>query len=486
MKEKSLSQKAFSGVFWKFSERILAQLVSAVVAIVLARLLLPEDYAVVSVITIFFTFCNIFISSGLNTALIQKKDADILDYSTILYTNLLAALIIYIIMFFLSPVIAELYVQPLLVPVVRIMGLTFFINGVKAVVCAKVSSELKFRMFFWSTFIGTAISAVVGIIMALKGFGAWALVAQQMTNSFIDTIVLLFASKIHFVWKFSIERFKGLFSYGSKLLLAEIIDTAYEEIRPLVVGIKFSTTDLAYYNKGMQYPKLVNSTVSDTLASVLFPVMTKVQDNLDQVLSMTRRFIRVCSYVIFPVMLGLFAVSDNLIPLLLTEKWTPIVIYVKLFCISHMLTIVQRGNLQPIRAIGRSDVVLKLDVVKKCIYFVILVLFVILSSKPQTLAMMGIFTSIIAAAINTTANRKLFGYKLRDQLTDLSQSLFPSIIMCIIVSLMNQININPIVLLLIQIVVGTSVYILLSVITKNESLMYLVNFAKNLLKGSHP
>lgn len=481
MEKKSLSQKAFSGVFWKFAERGLAQLVSAIVAIVLARLLLLEDYAVVSVVTIFFTFCNLFISSGLNTGLIQKKDSDIIDYSTILISNIIASTILYTVMFFACPLIASIYRQPLLIPIIRVMGLTFFINGVKAVVCAKVSSDLRFRMFFWSTLVGTAISAIVGIYMALKGFGAWALVAQQMSNSLLDTVILTCSSRIRFVWKFSWDRFKSLFNYGSKLLLAEIIDTAYEEIRPLVVGIKFSTTDLAYYNKGMQYPKLVNSTVSDTLASVLFPVMTKVQDNMQQVLGMTRRFIKVCSYVIFPVMLGLFAVSDNLIPLLLTEKWAPIVIYVKLFCISHMLTIVQRGNLQPIRAIGRSDVLLKLDIIKKSIYFVVLIVFVVLSRGPETLAAMGILTSIIAACINTTANRKLFGYLLKDQILDLLQNLIPAIIMCIIVSFMNGIHINCLVLLFLQIITGAVIYISLSVAFKNESFWYLYNYAKNLL-----
>ena len=264
LNDSTLTRKTFSGMFWKFAERILAQLVSTIVAIELARILVPEDYAVVSIVAIFFTFCNVFISSGLNTALIQKKDSDILDYSTILYANIAISAVLYAVMFFTSPLIAKVYDEPLLVPVIRVMGLSFFINGIKAVVCAKISNDLQFKKFFAATLSGTVFSAVLGITMALKGFGAWALVAQQMSNSLIDTVILLFVSGIRFVPKFSAARFKSLFDYGYKIFLAGIINTAYEETRPLVVGIKFTSVDLAFYNKGQLYPKLINSTLSDT------------------------------------------------------------------------------------------------------------------------------------------------------------------------------------------------------------------------------
>ena len=465
-------------MFWKFAERVLAQLVSTVVAIELARILVPEDYAVVSIVAIFFTFCNVFISSGLNAALIQKKDSDILDYSTILYANIAISAFLYVLMFFTSPLIAKVYDEPLLVPVIRVMGLTFFINGIKAVVCAKISNDLQFKKFFAATLSGTVFSAVLGITMALKGFGAWALVAQQMSNSLIDTVILLFVSGIRFVPRFSPARFKSLFDYGYKIFLAGIINTAYEEARPLVVGIKFTSVDLAYYNKGLLYPKLINSTLSDTLASVLFPVMSKVQTDVESLRAMTKRFIRICSYVVFPVMLGLFAVSDNLVIVLLKEKWAPIIIYVKIFSLTSILSIIQSGNLLPIRAIGRSDMILKLDIIKKTIYFIILVAFILFSKSPVILATMGFLTNTIAFAINAYANQSLIGYRIRNQIVDIMENLFPAAIMCLVVFFMNMIPIHRILLLCLQVLTGAAVFCAFSILFKNSNFWYLLDYAK--------
>ena len=478
MNDNTLTQKTFSGMFWKFAERILAQLVSIVVAIELARILLPEDYAVVSIVAIFFTFCNVFISSGLNAALIQKKDSDILDYSTILYANIAISAFLYVVMFFSSPLIARIYDEPLLVPVIRVMGLTFFINGVKAVVCAKISNDLQFKKFFAATLSGTIVSAVLGITMALKGFGAWALVAQQMSNSLIDTVILLFVSGIRFVPKFSPARFRSLFDYGSKIFLAGIINTAYEEARPLVVGIKFTTVDLAYYNKGMLYPKLINTTLSDTLSSVLFPVMSKVQTDIEALRAMTKRFVRLCSFIVFPIMLGLFAVSDNLVIVLLKEKWAPIIIYVKIFSLTGILSIIQSGNLLPIRSIGRSDMILKLDIIKKTLYFIILVAFILLSKSPVILATMGFLTNTIAFAINAYANQSLIGYGVKNQVVDIVENLFPAAIMCVVVSFMNMIPVPRIFLLCLQVLTGAAVFCAFSILFRNSNFWYLLDFAK--------
>ena len=475
---RSLSRKVLGGVFWKFSECILAQLISTIVAIILARILLPEDYAVVSVVTIFFAFCSLFIRNGLSAALIQKKDSDALDYSTILYSNLTIASLLYIVMFFVCVPIANLYEQPLLIPIMRVMGLNFFINGTKAVVYAKITNDLRFKMFFAATLTGTIVSAVLGISMALNGFGAWALVVQQTSNSFIDTVILLFLSRIKFVLRFSQERFKKLFNYGFKIFLAGLISTIYEEIRPLIVGLRFSTTDLAYYNKGMQYPQIISNTMNDTLSSVLFPVMSKVQEDTEAVQAMTRRFICVCSFVVFPAMLGLFAVSDNLIVLLLTDKWSPIIIYVKIFSVSFLFTIIQKGNLLPIRAIGRSDLILKLDIIKKSIYLFVLVGFIIFSKTPQILATMGVLTNLIAFLINSYANQKTIKYKVFRQVADVASNLIPAIIMCVFVSYLNMLSVPRILLLGIQIVAGITIYLALNLIFKNPSFFYLLDFTK--------
>lgn len=482
LKNDQLKNKAFKGAFWKFAERICAQLVSAIVAVVLARLLTPEDYSVVSVVTIFFTFASILISGGLNTALIQKKDSDILDYSTVLISSVVLSVVMYLVMFFAAPVISVWYEKPLLIPIIRVMSLTLLINAVKGTVCANISSNLKFKDFFWATIIGTVISAFIGIYMAVKGAGAWALVAQQMSNALIDTVLLILITRVRFIARFSFERFKTLFSYSYKLFLSSMINAIYNDIRPLIVGLKFSSVDLAFYNKGKSYPQLINSTVTDTLASVLFPVMSKVQEEHDQLVAMTRRFIRVCSYVIFPIMLGLFATAENFTIILLTAKWLDIVIYIRIFCVALMLNIVQVGNLQAIKAIGRSDIYLKLEIIKKVFYAVVIVVTVLVTDSPQVLAATSIINVIFATVVNTSANRTLFGYRFRDQMWDVAQNLIPAAIMCAAVWLMNSLPLNIYLLFPLQIFGGIGLYIFIGRIMKNTSLDYLIHFVKSKIK----
>lgn len=479
MNSNNLKNKAFSGMIWKFMERICAQVVSLIVSIVLARILMPDDYSIVSIVTIFFTFCNVFISGGLNTALIQKKDADVEDYSTVLHTSMFAALILYMVMFFLAPSIANLYNKQILIPVIRIMSLTFFINAFKSVLSAYTSSNLQFKKFFFSTIVGTIISAFVGIYMAINGYGVWALVAQQMTNSLLDTLILYFTTKYKVVFKVSFKKLKSLFSYGWKIFVSSIISVIYDQINPLIVGVKYTSKDLAYYSKGQSYPGLINSTISDTLQSVLFPIMSKVQDDKEMVLGVTRKYIKVASYVVFPMMIGLFSVSDIFVEVVLTEKWLPIVPYIQIFCFSYMLNIIQVGNLQAIKAIGRSDITLILEIVKKSFYLIIIILFVILSKNPIVLALSSIVCTVFATVVNTYPNRKLLGYKYKYQLNDLLPNLIISIIMGIVVYLIKYIQISKVLILILQVFIGIIVYILLSKFTKNENLYYLIDYVRS-------
>ena len=474
----NIKSKAFSGVIWKMAERIGTQLVSIVVGVILARLLSPEDYSVVAVISIFFVFCNVFITGGLNTALIQKKNADELDYSTVLFVSLPISVVLYLIMFFTAPAIANLYDKEILIPVIRVMSLTLIITSYQGVVSAKISNDLAFRKTFLSSFVSIIFSAIIGIAMAYKGFGAWALVAQQMSSAVISSITLTFVSKIKLKIAFSIERLKKLFDYGWKMFVSSVIAVIYDEIKPLIVGLKFSTVDLAYYNKGKSYPQMLNSSICDTISAVLFPVISKFQDNSKDVLSITRRFMSISSYIVTPVLVGFFAISDNFVELLLTEKWLPASLYIKIFCVSFIFNIVQTANLQSIRAIGRSDIILKLEVIKKTLFFIVIVLFVYFSDSPYMLAVSGIVCTIIATIVNTYPNRKLIGYKYRYQVMDILPNLTISIAMSVIVHFVGLLSIDLLPKTFFQIVTGILSYILLSVITRNGSFKYLLNFIK--------
>lgn len=482
MENDSLKKSAFSGFIWKFAERIGAQMVSLVVSIVLARILLPEDYSVVGIVTIFFAFCNVFITGGLNTALIQKKDADEDDYSTIFWVNIIIGVVLYTLMFFAAPLIATIYRNELLIPIIRVMGLTFFINGIKAVLSAYISSTLQFKKFFFSTLIGTILSAVIGIAMATAGYGAWALVAQQMSNSLIDTIILFVTTKFHVKLVLSIKRLKVLLHFGSKIFIASLISVLYDQINPLIVGLKFTSADLAFYTKGRSFPMLINDSITGSLSAVLFPVISKKQDDKESVRNMTRRYIGIASYVVFPIMLGFFAVAENFVKVVLTEKWLFAVPYIQIFSFSYMFNIIQTGNLEAIKAIGRSDIILKLEVIKKSLYFMVIFLFVWFTDSPEMLAVSSIVCTMIATVVNTVPNRSLIGYRYRDQLKDIWVNLLQATVMGVVVLFMNRIPVSPVLMLVLQILAGALIYVVLSVITKNENFMYLLGMVKHVRK----
>lgn len=475
----NIKRRAFSSMLWKFAERICAQLVSLVVTIVLARILLPEDYSVVSIVTTFFAFCNVFIIGGLNVALIQKKDADQLDYSTVLYTSMIVAAVLYALVYFFAPTISRIYNLPLLTPVFRVMGISFFIDANRAMLCAYISSKLQFRTFFYATIVGTAISAVIGVLMALNGFGAWALVAQQMSNNLITTLILAVVTRLKLQWKLSIQRLRGLFGYSWKIFATTLIETTFEEIRPLIIGVKFSSEDLAYYSRGRSFPVLLNSALSETISSVLFPVLSKYQDDKAAVLAMIRRYMRVSSYIIVPILLGFLATAENIVRVLLTDKWLPSVPYIQIFCVAYVFELIQNGNLQVIRAIGRSDIILILEITKKSLYCVIIILAVWLSDRPEWIAVTSVIIALLAFPINAFPNRKLIGYGYRMQIADLLGNLLSAAIMTALVYSMSALPLPALPLLLLQIVVGAASYILISLVTKNENLRYVISLLRD-------
>ena len=466
--------KAISGVIWKFLERIIAQSVSLMVSIIIARILSPDDYSVVSIVTIFFTFSNVLISGGLNTALIQKKNADEIDYSTVFFTSFAIALILYIVLFVMAPYIASVYNKPILIPVIRVMSVTLPINAIKSIVCAYISATLQFKKFFFATISGTIASAVVGVLMAVYGFGVWALVAKQMTNATIDTLILYLSTHLKFRPVVSFQRLSSLWKYGWKVLLSSLIGTAYMEINPLFIGLRFSTSDLSFYEKGRSFPSLISSTTTNTLSAVLFPFLSKFQDDKDGLLKYTRKYISVTSYVVFPLMIGLCAVGDKFIELLLTDKWIDAVPYLRIFCVASMFDMINIGNCETIKAMGRSDIFLIMEIIKKAGYFLVIGMFLLFSDSPVILACSSLFCTVIAITVNSIPNKHLIAYSYKYQAQDLTLNLISSLIMGgIVLCLGFCIPLETFPLLLVQILSGVIIYLLLSLLCKNKN-MYLI------------
>lgn len=482
----NIKTRAFSSTIWKFLERFSTQLMSTTIQIIIARILVPADYSVISIVTIFFTFANVFISGGFNVALIQKKDASEREYSAVLYTSLLVSAVLYGVLYFCAPTIASLYEQPLLIPVIRLMALILPVNAVKSIWCAYISSHLQFKKFFFSTLGGTVISGVVGIVMALNGFGAWALVAQQMTVSVVGTLILIFTTRIHLVLKISFRELKTLFRYGWKVFVSSVISTVYTELTPIVIGLKYSNEDLAFYTKGRGYPQLLSSSTTTTLSAVMFPVMAKYQDDKEKLLRYTRLFMRLSSFLAFPIMLGFLGVSENFVRVLLTDKWLPAVPYIQIFCFATMFDMIHIGNCETIKAMGKSGTYLIMEIIKKTTYFITIFAFLFFTDTPVYFALSAIVCTLIAIVVNSIPNQKLLGYKLRQQIADLLPNLLSAGVMYFAVWLTGAVlngALSPLPVLIIQTAVGVAVYALVSLITRNSSFFYLWKTLKEMLKS---
>lgn len=469
-----------SNLVWRFAERCGAQLVSFIVSIVLARILAPEDYGTIALVTVFTAILQVFVDSGLGTALIQKKDADEIDFSSVFYFNFVVCLILYLGMFAAAPFITDFYGDVTLVPVIRILSLTIVISGVKGIQQAYVSRNMLFKRFFFSTIGGTIFSAVLGIAMAYAGFGIWSLVAQQLSNTFIDTLILWITVRWRPTKSFSWTRLKYLLSFGWKLLVSSLLDTAYNNLRNLIIGKMYSSSDLAFYNQGDKFPKVIVTNINASIDSVLLPTMSSAQDDKERVKQMTRRAIKTSTYVMAPLMMGLAFCAEPIVSLVLTDKWLPCVPFLRIFCTTYMFWPVHTANLNAINAMGRSDWFLRLEIIKKIMGMTIL-----LSTMwfgVMAMAYSLLLSSVLSQIINSWPNRKLLGYGYLEQVRDFAPGILLAVIMGICVYFISFLHLPTIVTLLIQFIVGAAIYIGVSAILKLEEFEYLLGMVKSFLK----
>lgn len=474
------NKSVITNFIWRFAERSGAQLVTFVVSIVLARLLMPEDYGTIALVTVFTTIMQVFVDSGLGTALIQKKDADDLDFSSVFYFNFIVCIILYLIMFFFAPLIASFYKMPELTPVVRVVSLTIIISGIKGVQQSYVSRNMLFKRFFYATLGGTIFSAFLGIAMAYAGFGVWAIVAQQLSNTAIDTLILWITVKWRPKLIFSWERLKGLLSFGWKMLCSALLDTIYNNLRNLLIGKVYSSADLAYYNEGEKFPVLIVTNINSSINSVLLPAMSNEQDNMNRVKSMARRSIMVSCYIMAPLMIGLACCASNIVAILLTEKWLPCVFFLQIFCVTYMFFPIHTANLNAIKAMGRSDLFLKLEIWKKIIGMILLLSTLFISVKAMAYSLL--ISTLASMIINSWPNKKLLNYSFLEQMKDVLPSISLAVGMGIIVYFIGLLNISTLPLLIAQVICGGVIYVLGSEILKLEPYVYLKEIVFSFLR----
>ncbi len=480
-RKKEIRSSVIISLAWRFAERCGAQGVLFIVSIILARLLDPEVYGTIALVTVFTTILQTFVDGGLGNALIQKKDADDLDFSSVFYFNILFCILLYVGMFFAAPIIARFYTDKELIAVIRVLSLTIVISGIKNVQQAYVSRTMQFKRFFYATLGGTLGAAIVGIVMAYLGFGVWSLVAQHIFNTLVDTIVLWFTVRWRPKLLFSFSRLKELLSYGWKLLISSLLDNIYNECCQLIIGKMYSSADLAQYNRGKQFPSIIIGNINSSINSVLFPAMSNEQNDIVRVRNMTRQSIKISIYIMAPLMMGLAFTSRTVVRMLLTEKWLPCVPFVCVFCIIYMFQPIHTANLNAIKALGRSDIFLKLEILKKIVGILALVI-----TAPISVMAMGyslLFTSIASQIINSWPNRKLLNYGYLEQLKDILPGIMLATAMGCLIYPLQLFELPDIVTLFFQILLGSVIYITGSKLFKLESFHYLWAIIKPIIKN---
>jgi teichuronic acid exporter len=410
----TLKQKAVSGILWSSIERFSAQGIQFIIGILLARQLLPSDYGLIGMLVIFLAIIQTIVDSGFGTALIQKKNRDNLDYSTVFYFT---ASFCYCIIFIAAPYIAKFYGQPLLIPLTRIIGITIIINALAVVQRTIFAVRIDFKTQTFAALSSSIISGVIGVIMAYKGFGVWALAAQSIIKSGIETILLWRISKWVPKYGFSFDRFKRFFFFGSKILIANVLDTVYRNIYLAVIGKFFSVNTLGYYTAAQQLQEVPSANLTGIIQRATFPVLSQVQDDEIRLRNGFRKTIKLSSFVIFPLMMGLAALSEPIVRIVFTAKWIESAWMLKLLCFAGMWYPIHALNMNILNVKGRSDLFLKVEIVKKSVISVILVASIFWGIKGMLIGQIA--SSFLALFINGYYSRQLTGYGISKQLRDL-------------------------------------------------------------------
>lgn len=463
-----------TSLFWKFMERCGTSGVQFVTSIVLARLLLPEDFGLIALVMVFITLANVFVQNGFGTALIQKKDADDLDFSSVFYASLLIVAGLYAILFFTAPLVANFYDHPELTTIVRVLSLTLFFGALNSIQEAYIARNMLFKKLFWRSLGALVPSAAIGITCALKGFGVWALVIQQLCDVFLMCVFMWFTVKWRPQLQFSFERVKGLLSFGWKFASAVLLNTLYGNGLNLITGKIYSPTSLGYLSRGELFPLAIVANINTAIQSILFPTLSSVQTDTSAIKYVTRKTIVSSTFVIFPIMAVLFVLAEPIVLVVLGEQWLPCVPFVRIFCFTYSLWPIHTSNLTAINATGRSNIVLKQEIIKDIVGISIFVMFIIKSETLVDAILSYIPIAIIGLVVNMWPNKKLIGYGIWEQFKDITPSFLLSCLTGIVVYIWSSLFDSPILLVISSIFWGFVFFFIFSIILHLEGLNYLV------------
>lgn len=460
-----------TSMIYKTVEKYVMMAFQLIVQIVLARILLPSDYGIVAMMTVFISIANVFINKGFAQAIIQKKDASNIDFSTAFTINLLIGSFLYIILFFSAPAISRFYNQPLLTSTLRVLALILPISSTTSIVSSIASKEMRFGVVFKCNVVGGFVSGCAGVISAVAGLGAWALIIQQITSVLVTNQMLIHNS----AWKpkmgYNRESARQMFGFGWKLLAAGLINEIYNELNSLIIGKKYSSADLAFYTKGKTFPNYVTMGVDNALTAVTLSAFSKRQDDLKYIHGLFKKALITNSYLLFPLLIILALVASPLISLLLTDKWLPVVPFMQICCLTFAFHPMQALDMQAIAAVGRSDMRLKLEFIKKP--FGIILLILAIPYGPMAIAISAAITSIFSMIVGAIACNSCIHYTVWQHFKDIIPIMAASVVMGLIIYSISLFHLHPIVMLIVQFITGIAIYLIISILFKMKGYEYL-------------
>lgn len=444
------------GLKWSALERISVQGIQFLIGVILARLLPPSDFGVIAMLTIFLAISQTIIDGGFSNALIRKVDRSEADYSTVFIFNIIIGVLLCLIVVWAAPYIAAFYEMPQLSSVMKVLALTLLFNSFSVVFYAILTINIDFRSIAIANFVSAIISGVIGIVMAYQGWGVWSLVFQSVSRSVINALLVAVLAKWRPKFFFSRVSFVEMFSYGSKILISSLINTVYANLTPMIIGKFYTSKDLGYYDRGRQFGVLPINYIVQTYERVTFPIMSQLQNDNTRLIDAYRKYIKSASLIMFIVVMLIIALAKPIILVILSAKWVEAIIYLQLFCVAEMFNHVTRLNLVLLQVKGRSDLFLRLEVIKKAISLSMLLCAAPFGIIPICISQ--ILYSQIAMYINTYYTKKLFGLSYLMQVKDFSKYLVYAVVACVPAYLMVLFDVPSLLCIIVGSVVALALY----------------------------
>lgn len=477
----SLKEQTITSLFWKLFERGGNALIQLIVQVVMARLLAPEEFGALAIMLVFVNIGNVLVVSGLNTALVQAPTIDSTDSSTVFWLSFSISVVLYMIVYLIAPVVAAFYEMSYLMWPLRGLALLLIINSYNAVQVALVQRALEFRKIFNATIVSVVASGILGVGAALVGAGLWALVVQQLAYQSFNCIVLAHQVKWRPRWAFSIERARTLFSFGWKLLASGLLDQGYQSLSDLIIGKQFSAISLGYVSQGKKYPLALGNMLNGAIQPVMLSAVAHVQDDVPYVKRLVRRCLKTSTFLIVPTM-GLFGIAaEPVVRLLLGDQWLPCVPFLQMYCFIYALQPIHTTNLQALNGMGRSDLFLKLELIKKAYGVCFILMGAYVFHDVYILVGSYVLTGVIATFVNCYPNKHVIGYSYGEQLKDIAPSFVLAAVSGAVAYPLIFLEISDLATILLQGVVMLGLYILLAKLLKVEELGYLMETLRQIV-----